>query len=81
MPDDDVRLLVREFRESVAHDLDGMADRMQNLEIRVGDLENEVRQRISTMEQAILNAIRDLSQDNNRRFTAIDRRLGDPEAR
>ncbi|CAN5510601.1 hypothetical protein BH23ACT9_BH23ACT9_15080 [soil metagenome] len=72
--DDDLRTLVREFRTSVAADL--AATHQQMVEFA-----DEVRNRITTSETAVLNAIRDLRRDMDWRHDRTDERLADVDAR
>lgn len=65
---DDIKTLLREFKASVSADLTATHQRMDHLE-------DEVRQRLRTMETAILNAIRDTSRETSRRFEDVDRRF------
>ncbi len=78
--------MLREFRSSVSarfdmHDarFEALEDRVGGLESRVGGLEGriaeltmEVRDRTRTMETAILNSIRDLARDIDRRLTRLE---------
>jgi chromosome segregation ATPase len=52
--------------------MDGLEGRMSGLESRVGELADEIRDRTRTMEVAILNAIRDLARDVDRRLTRLE---------
>lgn len=74
MADDEIKTVLREFRASVAADLTATHERMDHLE-------DEVRQRLRTMETAILNAIRDSSRETSRRFDEHDRRFNELEDR
>lgn len=85
--DDDLRTMLRDFRTSVAAQfdehgrrldrlegrMDGLEGRIGGLEGRVTELTDEFRDRTRTMEAAILNAIRDLSRDVDRRLSALER--------
>jgi hypothetical protein len=53
MPDDDLKTMVREFRASVAADLEAQHQ-------RIDDLSDKIRRRIGTAETAIVNEVRDL---------------------
>ncbi len=74
MPEDDLKTMVREFRASVAADLEAQHR-------RIDDLSDEVRRRIGTAETAILNEIRDLSGRLDRRLERVEVRMGEIEAR
>jgi chromosome segregation ATPase len=62
----DLRTLVRAFRASVSEDQAAIHRQMS-------DLATEVRQRITTVETAMLNGLRDLGQWTDRRFTELER--------
>ena len=70
MADDDVKTMVREFRTSVSGDLAALH---RNIE----DLKDEMRQRLATVETAILNEIRDLGG----RLERVAGRVDDVEGR
>jgi hypothetical protein len=74
MPDDDLRTMGREFRESVATDLEPQHKRLD-------DLSDEVRRRIATAEAAIVNEIRDLSGRLDRRLERVEQRMDSVEGR
>jgi tetrahydromethanopterin S-methyltransferase subunit G len=74
MTDDDLKVMVREFRTSVSQDLEA-AQR------RIDELIDEVRRRIGTAETAILNEIRDLSGRLDRRLERVEVRMGEIEVR
>ena len=74
LADDDVRTLVREFRTSVSDDLSATHRQM-------AELSDEVRARITTAETAILNAVRDLGRDIDRRLAQVEKRLSESDAR
>lgn len=74
MADDDLRTLVREFRTSVSDDLSATHRQM-------AELSDEVRARITTAETAILNAVRDMGRDIDRRLAQVEKRLSDSDAR
>lgn len=46
-----------------------------------GTLSDEVRARISTAETAIVNAVRDMGRDIDRRLAQVERRLSETDAR
>ena len=70
MADDDVKTMVRAFRSSVSGDLNALH---RNIE----ELKDEMRQRLATVETAILNEIRDLGG----RLERVADRVGDVEGR
>jgi len=72
--DDDLKTIVREFRTSVAADLEAQHR-------RIDDLSDEVRRRIGTAETAIVNEIRDLSGRLDRRLERVEGRMGEIETR
>lgn len=74
MADDDLKTIVREFRTSVAADLEAQHR-------RIDDLSDEVRRRIGTAETAIVNEIRDLSGRLDRRLERVEGRMGEIETR
>lgn len=74
MADEDLRTLVREFRTSVSDDLSATHRQM-------AELSDEVRARITTAETAILNAVRDMGRDIDRRLTRIEKGLSEMDAR
>ena len=74
MADDELKTLVREFRTSVSADLDAQHRRLD-------DFSDEVRQRFSTVETAIVNEIRDMSGRIDRRLERVESRIGDLEDR
>jgi hypothetical protein len=67
MAEDDLRLLVREFRASVSSDLESQHQRLD-------ELADEMRRRITIAESTIVNELRSLA-------TRLDLRLGRIEAR
>ena len=70
MPDDDLKTMVREFRASVAADLEAQHR-------RIDELSDEVRRRIGIAEIAILNEIRDMSGRLDRRLERVEIRIGE----
>jgi len=74
VPEDDLETMVREFRASVAADL-------ETQHRRIDGLSDEVRRRIGTAETAILNGIRDLRGRLDRRLERVEVRTGEIEAR
>jgi chromosome segregation ATPase len=72
--EDDLRTMVREFRESVSGDLSVTHRQMR-------DLANEVRQRLTTAETALLNALRDHALETDRRFTRLEQDVVDLHGR
>lgn len=68
MSEDDLRTMLREFRASVAADLEA-ADR------RMRDFVDEMRERIGTAETAILNEIRAMDRRVDRRLERVEERL------
>ncbi len=70
--DEELKTMVREFRSSVAADLEAVHR-------RIDGFSNEIRGRISTAETAILNEIRDLSGRLDRRFERLEVRVTDLE--
>lgn len=68
--EDDLRTMVREFRASVSGDLSVTHRQMR-------DLANEVRQRLTTAETALLNALRDHALETDRRFTRLEQDVVD----
>ena len=74
MPDGELKPLIREFRASVATDLEAQHR-------RIDDLNDEVRKRIGTAETAILNEIRDLSGRLDRRLERVESRMETIEGR
>jgi septal ring factor EnvC (AmiA/AmiB activator) len=66
----DLRTLVRAFRTSVSEEQAAIHRQMS-------DLATEVRQRLTTVETAMLNGLRDLSQRSDRRFTELERDVAD----
>lgn len=71
---DDLRTTLLEFRTSVS-------DELTATNRRIDELADEVRSRITTAEAAILNSIRDLGRDVDRRLTGVEHRLGGIEHR
>ena len=74
MADDDLWTLVREFVTSVSNDLSATHRQM-------AELSDEVRARITTAETAILNAVRDMGRDIDRRLAQVEQRLSETDAR
>ncbi|MBM3658034.1 MAG: hypothetical protein FJW95_00825 [Actinobacteria bacterium] len=74
MPDDDLKTMVREFRASVAADLEAQHR-------RIDDLSDEIRRRIGTAETAIVNEIRDLGGRIDRRLERVEIRIGEIDLR
>ena len=74
MPDDDLKTMVREFRASVAADLEAQHR-------RIDDLSDEIRRRIGTAETAIVNEIRDLGGRLDRRLERLEIRIGELDLR
>ncbi len=74
MADDDLRTLVREFRTSLSDDLSATHRQMT-------ELSDEVRAQITMAETAILNAVRDLGRDIDRRLTHLERRPSETDGR
>jgi hypothetical protein len=74
MADDDLKTLVREFRTSVAADLEAQHQRIDRLA-------DELRDRFGTAETAILNEVRDLGGRLDRRLGRVESRVGDVESR
>ena len=74
VPDGELRALVRDFRTSVATDLEAQHR-------RIADLNDEVRKRIGTAETAILSEIRDLSSRLDRRLERVESRMETIEGR
>ena len=74
MPDDDLKTMVREFRASVAADLEAQHR-------RIDDLSDEIRRRIGTAETAIVNEIRDLGGRLDRRLERVEIRIGELDLR
>jgi hypothetical protein len=71
--DEDLKTMVRDFRASVATDLEA-AHR------RIDEFSAEVRSRITTAEMAILNEIRDLSGRLDRRLERVEVRVTELDA-
>ncbi|WP_370327537.1 hypothetical protein [Euzebya sp.] len=71
---DDLRTMVLEFRSSVSEEL-------STTNRRIDELADEIRTRLATSETAILNAIRDLVREMDRRFGEVDRRFVDVDHR
>jgi len=74
VPDDDLKTMVREFRASVAADLEAQHR-------RIDDLSDEIRRRIGTAETAIVNEIRDLGGRLDRRLERVEIRIGELDLR
>lgn len=74
MTDDDIRQMVREFRASVATDVDA-----QNR--RLTEFGNEMRARHTTTETTLLNELRALGERLDGRLGRMESRLADLEAR
>jgi hypothetical protein len=73
MVDDDLKTTVREFRTSVATDL-------EVLHQRIDEMSDEVRRRITTAETAILAEIRDQGRRVERRIERVEARVDDLES-
>jgi hypothetical protein len=70
----ELRTLVYEVCRSVSDDLSTTHRQM-------AELSDEVRARITTAETAILNAVRDLGRDVDRRLAQVEGRLSETDAR
>ncbi len=79
MADEELKTMVREFRSSVAADLEAMQRQIETVHRRIDGFSNEIRNRISTSETAILNEIRDLSGRLDRRFERLEVRVTELE--
>lgn len=81
MGGEDLRTMVREFRESMTVAVADLMERIDENSRRMEEQGNELRNRVSVAETAILNSIRDLSQGFDRRTTRVERRLDRVEER
>ena len=72
--DQDIKTIVREFRASVSEDL-AAAHR------HIDEFSDEIRNRITTAETAILNELRDLSGRLDRRLERLEGRMGELDVR
>lgn len=88
MADEDLRTMVREFRESmteavadIIERIEGAGRRIDENSRRIEEQGNELRHRISVAETAILNTIRDQARLYDRRTTRLEVRVDRMEDR